>query len=85
MMNDKHFKKVNLSEFEPDKDKQKVIDDYVGGKQWVLVSIETYSDGDISLEVEGGGGISLEKIPAVAASAALALYQGFSEQEEVDE
>jgi hypothetical protein len=84
MLNDKHFKKVALTEFKPDKDKQKPIDEYVDGKPWVIVSVLKKEDGTLNMEVEGGGGITLEEIPATLANAALAVFQGYSEQEEVD-
>lgn len=77
-MTNKHFKGVNLTEFEPDKDEQAVIDNYVGGEPWVLVSISTDpDDGHIDLHVEGGGGMTAEKLVQTLATAALAVHQGY--------
>lgn len=60
-MDDK-FKRVSYEEFEPDLDKQAVIDLYVEGKPWLLLSASASDDGGLVINFEAGGGLTYELI-----------------------
>lgn len=76
MTDDKRFAKVEYSEFEPDSEEQKVIDEYVGTeKPWLLISADSV-DGVLSFNVEAGGGLPLELVEPMMEKALLAFRQG---------
>jgi len=70
------FDKVNYSEFEPDEAQQILVDYYVEGRPWLLISVFPSQDSDIGLRIEAGGGMTVDLIEPLLEKALAGFKQG---------
>jgi hypothetical protein len=75
MTDNEKFKNVDYSEYEPDVDEQDQINQIVGNKPWLLISAYSIKGG-IGLNMQAGGGLSIELIEPMLEKALLAFRQG---------
>jgi hypothetical protein len=79
-MTDK-FKQVSYEEFEPDAEAQRVVDNYVDGNPWILLSVSaSESEPGLSFNMEAGGGLPLEYVEPLLQKALWAFRQGREQQ-----